>query len=128
MNFDFDKELKKKIAQANQSIIGRFFSFLAAKIGGISVSAGLHLLFVLVGGILMTFPLFIAGGFWLALPTGAFTIILIALVLISIFSYWSKSSFARASVRKLLVFAMLFSLPFSLLSLPLLNAISQEKK
>lgn len=123
---DLDKLLVKRVRQASGSFIGKRLLSLSDRIGGAYIPAALNLVFTAALGFIITFPIYELEGFWLALPTGAFTIILLISLSACILS--SYFHMGRAHARKLLVFAILFSLPFGLLSLPLLHELSSEHK
>ncbi|MBD3398578.1 hypothetical protein GF412_05040 [Candidatus Micrarchaeota archaeon] len=123
---DLDRMLVKRVKQASGSFIGKRLLALTDRIGGAYIPAALNIIFTGALGFLITFPIYELEGFWLALPTGAFTIILLFSLATCIFS--SRFNVGRKHARKLLVFAILFSLPFGLLSLPLLHELSRNHK
>jgi hypothetical protein len=123
---DLDKILVTRVRQASNSFIGKRVLGLSEKIGGASAAAALNIIFTGILGFIITFPIYEVGGIWLALPTGIFTIILLLFLTISILS--RKLHLGNKHARSLLVFAILFSLPFGLLSLPLLHRLSENKK
>jgi hypothetical protein len=124
---NWDSELKKKVKKAGDSGLGQFFLRLSSRIGGIPILSAIHIGFVALVGFITSYPLFLAGGFWLALPTTAFTILIAGIVFFCLFSYSFRLFIGNHWLHKTLVFAMLFSLPFSLLSLPLLHGLSQQQ-
>ena len=123
---DFDKIFRKRVAQAHKSFLGKRIAAFSAKIGGVSAAAALNIVFTAILGFIITFPIYELEGFWLALPTGAFTIILVLFLLLGIISRELK--IGRKHTRKLVAFAILFSLPFGILSLPLLHELSKNNK
>jgi len=123
---DLDRILVKRAAQAHNSFLGKRITALSERIGGVSAAASLNILFTAALGFIITFPIYRVGGFWLALPTGAFTILLMLFLFLGILSY--RFQLGKPYARKLLVFAILFSLPFGLLSLPLLQELSKNHK
>ncbi len=123
---NLDKILVKRTAQAHKSFFGKRITALSERIGGVSAAAALNIVFTAALGFIITFPIYEVGGFWLALPTGAFTLLLMLLLSLGILSY--RFQLEKPYARKLLVFAILFSLPFGLLSLPLLQELSTNKK
>ena len=123
---DLDKLLVKRVNQASRSFIGKRMLALTEKIGGASTAAALNIIFTAALGFIITFPIYELEGFWLALPTGVFTIILLVCLALGIAS--KELHTGKKHARKLIVFAILFSLPFGLLSLPLLHELSTNHK
>jgi len=123
---NLDKILVTRVRQASNSFVGKRVLKLSDKIGGASAAAALNVLCTGILGFIITFPIYEVGNIWLALPTGLFTIILLLFLSLGILSREFHTGSAHA--RKLLVFAILFSLPFGLLSLPLLHELSKNKK
>ncbi len=123
--FDLDAMLVKKINQTKQTGLGKALNRLGHKIGGPSVAAFLNLIFTATLGFLITLPIYELGGVWAALPTGGFTLVLLLIIALSIFVNEIGPNHLRKFMRPLLVFAILFSLPFGILSISLLNSISQ---
>ena|GEM_PF-920470 len=128
MAIDLDAMLVKKVNQAKKTRIGKALNGFAHTIGGPSVAAGMN--FVCTGalGFIITFPIYELAGPWAALPTGGFTIILLAIISLTIFVNEIGPNHLRKFMRPLLIFAIMFSLPFGLLSIPLLNSISQPHR
>ena len=120
----FDDLLTKKFAELNRTPTGRFFSSLSSRVRCVTALAGLNILGTAMLGFLMTYPLYLAGGFWAALPTTIVTVLLTALLSISIFNHWLGEPLPGSTTRQLLVFAILFSMPCGMLSLPLLHNMS----
>ncbi|MCD4740646.1 hypothetical protein K8R43_05685 [archaeon] len=121
-----DNILVKKVAGAKNSSIGRFLSSIILKGWGVTILACLNVLCTFTLGFMMTYPLYIMGGFWMALPTGLLTFALIIILSANILNNklgWTQGS----TLRKLLILAILLSLPFGLLSLPLLKNSSPSK-
>ncbi|MCP4646551.1 MAG: hypothetical protein GY852_02300 [bacterium] len=123
---DLDKILVTRVRQASNSFVGKRVLKISEKIGGASAAAALNILFTGILGFIITFPIYELEGIWLALPTGIFTLILLLFLSISILS--RELHIGNKYARGLLVFAILFSLPFGLLSLPLLHELSENKK
>ncbi|MBN2477938.1 hypothetical protein JXB01_01475 [Candidatus Micrarchaeota archaeon] len=123
MSFDFDAMLVKKVSEANNTRVGRFLLSLSRS-GGITLLTVLHILCTSALGIAVTYPIYLFGGVWAALPTGLFTIFVVSLILVSFVSY--RLGIRNSIQRKMIIFAVLFSLPFGLLSMPLLYALSQK--
>jgi len=125
-SMNLDSLLVKAVKKANKSFIGKPLSSLSEKIGSPSLLAFLHILFTAALGFIVTYPLYLAGGFWLALPTGFLAVLVVSSIFISVFLF--ELGYKGHIQRKLLVFAMLFSMPFGLLSLPLLHKLSKKEK
>ena len=125
---DLDAMLVKKVNQARRTRIGKALDGFAHTVGGPGVAAGMNLVCTAALGFIITFPLYELGGPWAALPTGGFTLILLAIISLSILVDEFGSNPLRKALRPLLVFAIMFSLPFGLLSIPLLNSISQPHR
>ncbi len=117
--------LVSRVAQAKKSRIGRALDKFASQIGGPSAAAGLNLMCTAALGIIITWPIYEVGGFYAAIPTGGFTLILLSIISLAIIVNVTSSDALRKVTRPLLVFAIMFSLPFGLLSLSLLHSISQ---
>lgn len=75
-------------------------------------------------GFFMTYPLYRAGGIWLALPTTVITVLLVTLLSVSVINHRLGGPLPDSITRILLVFVILFSMPFGMLSLPLLLKMS----
>ena len=119
---DFDKLLVENVAKANKSSFGQFLSGISTKVGGPSVAALLNVLCTASLGIIISYPLFLLGGLWIAHPPIILTLSVLSIILASIASY--RLGIGKKPMRHLLALAIFFSLPFGLLSLPLLHAIS----
>lgn len=119
---DIDMILSDKVADALHSTPGRVLSALAKKVGGARRLALINMLFTFSLGFLITYPIYLVGGILAALPTGLFTAALLFSILFAAISLHSQRM--RRVSPKLLAFAIVFSLPFGLLSLPLLNELS----
>jgi type IV secretory pathway TrbD component len=117
-----DGLLQRKVSQASSSRVGRALNSLAAKIGGVRRLALLNALLTSCLGFAISFPIYSAGGIAAALPTSIFTFFLVSMICIAALSAGVKRM--RGFSRKALAFAIIFSLPFGLLSLPLLEKLS----
>ena len=125
---DFDKTLREKVAQANNSSAGRVLDSVADRIGGVPHLAALNIICTAILGFVVTYPIYVVGGIIPALPTAIFTVILLILIGFSAVNHLLGFPFRGHVPRKLLTFGILFSLPFGLLSLPLLHSMSGEKR
>lgn len=123
---DLDKILVKKVSQTSKSFLGRHLLAFAERIGGASSAAIANIILTASLGFIITFPLYELEGLWLALPTGAFTLFLMLFIALAILSNYFN--IGRAHARKLLVFAILLSLPFGILSISLLNELSKKRE
>jgi hypothetical protein len=119
---DFDLLLSEKVSDASDSAPGRVLSALARKVGGVRRLALLNMLLTSALGFAISYPIYLVGGILAALPTALFTFVLVFSILLGALSV-SFRGLRRVS-SKLLIFAIIFSLPFGLLSLPLLKEIS----
>jgi hypothetical protein len=75
---------------------------------------------------IIIFPLFMVGGIWVSSPPLFFTLALLFVICGSILSF--KYDEGRKIMRPLLAAAIILSLPFGLLSLPLLHELTIYKK
>ncbi len=121
-----DEFLVKKINEGSKTRVGRFLISLASKVGGVSRLAGLNIILTATLGFIITYPLHITFGFHAALPTAIITIVPITIIFICILNYNFGGHLNGRTMRLLLLFAIFFSLPFSVLSLPLLHSISPD--
>lgn len=121
---NLDAHLGRKVSQVGNSAVGKALSALAFKLGGVRRLALLNMLCTASLGFIISFPIYSVGGTAAALPTASFTVLLLILIFFGIFSFHLKPLWKFSS--KLLVFAILFSLPFGLLSLPLLQKLSSS--
>ena len=123
---NLDNLLIKSVTRARKSFIGkRLFSF-SSKIGSPSTLAVMNIVLTAILGFIVTYPIYLVGGFWAALPTGLFTILVVSTLSISFIS--ERMGYRSHFQRKLLVFSIVFSMPFGVLSIPLLHKISENKK
>ncbi len=123
---DFDAFFTKKVNQAHGSSIGRFLDALALRLGGAEHAAFLNALCTAGLGAIIVFPLFIVGRRWAYEPPLFLTLALLFVICGSTLSF--KYDKGRKIMRPLLAAAIIFSLPFGLLSLPLLHELSVYKK
>lgn len=114
--------------RASRSFLGKKMNALACRIGGVEFCAFLNLVFTAALGFLITFPIYEVGGVYAAIPTGGFTLILLFLISLAMAVSFLSIKPLEIAVRPLLGFAIMFSLPFGLLSLPLLNSLSKKEK
>jgi hypothetical protein len=121
--FDLDAIIYERIAQANNSILGKFLNSLAHRIGGVSILAFMNILCTTVVGIVVCYPLYLVGGFYAAILPALFTLLVLTGLFIAILDYRIKF-FGRNPPKMLLLFSIAFSLPFGILSLPLLHALN----
>lgn len=125
-HFDLDLIIAEKIAQANKSAIGKIFNSFAVKTGGASTLAFLNIIGTATLGFIVTYPLYLVGGFYAALPTTLVTTLPILVIFIAIVTRRFRFLEIRPPM-KLLLLAIFFSLPFGILSLPLLHKISSAR-
>jgi hypothetical protein len=123
---DLDKIFTQKVDQAHHSVVGKFLDSLALRLGGPEHSAFLNVLCTAGLGTIIIFPLFMVGGIWVSSPPLFFTLALLFVICGSILSF--KYGEGRKIMRPLLAAAIILSLPFGLLSLPLLHELTIYKK
>lgn len=123
---DLEKIFTEKVKQAHHSAIGRFLDALALRLGGAEHAAFLNVLCTTGLGTIVIYPLFIVGGRWASSPPLFFTLALLFVICGSIFSF--RYDRGRKIMRPLLAAAIVLSLPFGLLSLPLLHALTVYKR
>jgi len=121
-----DKLLTEKIQQAYHSPTGKFLNALAVRLGGAEHAAFLNVLCTAGLGTIIIFPLFMVGGIWASSPPLLFTLALLFVICGSILSF--RYNKGRKMMRPLLATAIILSLPFGLLSLPLLHSLSVYRK
>jgi len=125
---DIDRILTENIAKTKKSAIGRFLDSITERTERVSSLVVLNFISTASLGFLMTYPLYLVGGIWAALPTGIFTLFILGIFLFCIINSLSGGVFNGPVLRKLLALGILFSLPFGLLSIPMLYKISSGKK
>jgi len=122
---NLDNLLIKSVTRARKSFIGKHLFSFSSKIGNVSTLAFLNIIFTTLLGFIVTYPLYLVGGFWVALPTGLFTIIVVSSLFIILISY--RIGHRSHLQRKFLALSIIFSMPFGVLSIPLLHKISEKK-
>jgi len=123
---DPDAVLTEKVAKVNKSYLGRLLNSFASKIGGSSRLAGLNALGAIIVGAIVSYPIYLIGGYWLAMIPILFTLAVASSIFIPIVHHNFKIKYGRNAARGLLMFAIMFSLPFGILSLPLLHRMSRK--
>ena len=126
VGLDLDKIFTQKINQAHHSVIGKFLDSLALRLGGSEHSAFLNVLCTAGLGTIIVYPLFLLGRRWAYDPPLFFTLALLIVICASILSF--RYGKGRKIMRPLLAAAIVLSLPFGLLSLPLLHELTIYKK
>jgi len=124
---NLDSQLEKKIVQVKHSRVGKFLDSISHKTGGPATMACLNIACTAALGTIMTYPIYLAGGILAALPTGVFTTMLLTIIWMNIVHYKLGTHHKIRGLRKLLVIAILFTLPFGILSLPLLQTMVDDK-
>lgn len=119
--------MSRKIHDSSKSRAGKILNRVAAKIGGVSELAVLNIFLTALLGTIITIPIYLAAGFHASLPTAVITIVPVLVIAFTIVDYNSGRHMPGGAMRLLLIGAIFFSLPFSILSIPLLQAISREK-
>ena len=120
---DFDAIIVKRVAQANKTMIGRLLNSLSSRIGGVLVLALLNIICTAILGAMVIYLAYHAGGVYAALPAILVTTIPIAVIFVTMVNH-KLGVFGAKKPRKLLLLAIFFSLPFGILSLPLLHRMS----
>jgi len=123
---DLDAMLVKRIGQVNESAIGRLLNSLASMIGGIYSLACLNIVLTAMLGYLVTYIVFLIEGFYVALLPALVTIVPITVIFTSMINH-RFCFFGMKMPRRLLLLAIFFSLPFGILSLPLLHSMSSGR-
>ena len=123
-----DRVFRKQVRKASRSFLGKKMNALALRVGGVELCAFLNLVFTAVLGFIITFPIYEVGGVYAAIPTGGFTLVLLFLISLAMAVSFLSIKSLEIAVRPLLGFAIMFSLPFGLLSLPLLNSLSKKEE
>ena len=116
--------LVENVEKTRKSAVGKFLDSITERTKGGSSLVALNFICTATLGSIMTYPLYLVGGIWAALPTGVFTLFILSIFGLCIFNSISGGAFNGPVLRKLLTFGILFSLPFGLLSLPMLYKIS----
>jgi len=122
-----DEYMSRKIYGSRKSRAGKMLNKVAAKVGGISRLAVLNIFLTVLLGTIITIPIYLAAGIHASLPTAIVTIVPVLVIAFTILDYNSGRHMPGEFMRLLLIVAIFFSLPFSILSIPLLQAISKEK-
>ena len=120
--------LTERIAQAHRSPVGRCLLAISGRVGGPVPPALFNLICTAALGFVITFPIYELGGPIAALPTAAFTVILLIIIAICMANHLIGGPFSGPLLRSLLTFGILFSLPFGLFSLHLLHSMAEEEK
>jgi len=123
---DLQKLFTEKTCKAKETRVGKFLTKTVAKLGGPYVLSSLHIICTTALGFFITYPIYLAGGFWAAFPTAVLTMIIVFIMaMVLIISKYGSIKWNPA-LRILLILAILGSLPFGLLSLPMVQKLSQE--
>jgi len=116
--------LIENVEKTRQTAVGKFLDSITERTSGGSSLVALNFICTATLGFIMTYPLYLVGGIWAALPTGIFTLFILSIFGLCIFNSISGGALNGPVLRKLLSFGILFSLPFGLLSLPMLYKVS----
>ena len=122
-----DEYMSKKIYASRKGFVGKILNNVADKIGGISRLAVLNIFLTMLLGTIITIPIYLKFGLHASLPTIIVTVVPVFVIAFTIIDYNSGRHMPGGAMRLLLIGAIFFSLPFSVLSIPLLQAISKEK-
>ncbi len=124
---DLDEFLVRKISEGRKTKIGKFLNALAEDAGGVSRLAFLNIILTASLGFIVTYPIFITFGVHASLPTAIVTMVPISIIFICILNHNFGGYLSGKTLRLILLIAIFFSLPFSVLSLPLLYAMAKKK-
>lgn len=119
--------MSKKIYDSRKSRIGKILNRFAAGVGGVSRLAVLNIFLTMLLGTIITIPIYLKFGLHASLPTAIITVVPVLVIAFTILDYNSGRHMPGEVMRFLLIGAIFFSLPFSVLSIPLLQEISREK-
>jgi hypothetical protein len=122
----FDEFLNRKIDEGRKTRAGRFLDSLSRS-GGVSRLALLNIILTATLGFIITYPLHATFGLHAALPTAIVTIIPITIIFICVLDHNLGGRMNGKTLRLSLLFAIFFSLPFGILSLPLLYSMLKRK-
>ncbi len=118
--------VREKTSEVNKSAVGKFLNSLAKRVGGTSRLAGINALCAAAVGVIVSYPVYVVGGFWAALAPVSLTLAVVLSILIPISYHNLGFSSGKRAVRTMLLFAIMFSLPFGILSLPLLYSMAKR--
>ncbi|MCK4327078.1 MAG: hypothetical protein KAW41_01230 [Candidatus Diapherotrites archaeon] len=124
---EFKKLMKEKIARAKESRIAKFIISATPKKNGVYILALVNVVCTTLLGAVITYPLYKLLGIRGALPTTLLTAAVVVVILASLVNRWLDTGFGRKALKGLLPLAIFFSLPFGVLSLPLLRRIVVDK-
>ena len=119
----FKKLMKEELAKARQSRLIKWIQSVTPKKNGVYILAIINVVCTTLLGAAITYPLYKLLGIRGALPTGILTTVVVAVIFASLLNRWFNTNFARKGLKALLPLAIFFSLPFGVLSLPLLRRI-----
>ena len=123
----FKTLMKQKIAEARGSRIVKFIHSIVPKKNGVYLLALANIVCTTLLGAAITYPLYKVLGIRGALPTGALTAVVVTVILAALVNRRLGTDFGRKALKALLPLAIFFSLPFGVLSLPLLRRIVVDK-
>ncbi len=123
----FKAYMNKKIAGAKKSRVLKFIMSKLPKKSGACKLALVNVVCTTLLGAFITYSLYHTIGMSGAIPAAALTAAVVAVILASLISLKLNTGFGRKALKVLLPLAILFSLPFGVLSLPLLRKIEFGK-
>lgn len=123
---DFGKIFSEKVSAAHNSGFGKFLDAIALRLGGAEHAAFLNVLCTAGLGAVIVLPLLLVGKLLVFGPPLFYTLALLFIICGSIISY--RYNKGRKIMQPLLAAAIVGSLPFGLLSLPLLHGLTSYKK
>ncbi|MFC2174847.1 hypothetical protein ACFLQ2_03160 [archaeon] len=119
----FKKLMKEKLAKAKQSWIIKWIRSVTPKKNGVYILALINVVCTTLLGAAITYPIYRVLGIRGALPTTLLTTAVVLVILAALINRRLGTPVGRKALKALLPLAIFFSLPFGVLSLPLLRRI-----
>ncbi len=119
--------MNKKISKAKTSRVLKLIMSKIPKKSGVYKLALINVVCTTLLGVVITYSLYHTIGIESALSTVVFTAAIVGVILAALINIKLNTKFGRNVLKVLLPLAILFSLPFGVLSLPLLQKIETGK-
>lgn len=113
--------MKEKIASARKSRVIQFIQSITPKKNGVYILGIVNIVCTTLLGAVITYPLYKVLGIRGALPTTVLTAVVVIVLIAALVNRKLDTDFGRKALKGLLPLAIFFSLPFGVLSLPLLR-------